>query len=125
MIVENQTPHPDREVERLVRRGLTGVSRPRVRDLWDQQRVIVHRRTAAADNREGFSPFDRSQPIEFWVEDSDRYPQPGARTWEEELELSAAHERWHQTHLTDPCPNERCEKVAEAYAHRQCQASGA
>lgn len=118
MRIINESSHPTAAVERIVRAGWTGRDRARVRDLWDRTPVVVvHRRVRRDDDREGFTPFDHSQPEELWVEDSDRYPQPGARDWQEELLLSAAHERYH---YDDPgsCPHGSCEVKAEAQAHR-------
>ena len=79
--------------------------------------VIVLPRTLRSDDREGFTPFDRSQPIRLWIEPPSRYPEGHwARDWRQELALSAAHEYWHWRHPDLGCPGGICERRAEAYA---------
>ncbi len=108
MIVENHTPYPDAEVARIVVQGYGRGPRP--------QRVMVGYRTLPNDTRLGFTPFDHRRPTWLWVEPPARYPQPGARSWREELFLSAAHEAYHYRDR-GPCPAGRCEVAAERAAH--------
>lgn len=110
MIVINHSTHPTWEVRALVERCMRG-------DRRHPPTVIVHNRADPKDDREGFTPFDRSKPIDLWVQPSSAYPQPGARTWVQELALSAAHEDYHYHHPGQPCPHNRCDRLAEAYAH--------
>ena len=107
--VVNCTEYPDAEVAGIVERAMVGSRR-------HPPTVLVRRRIRRADDREGFTPFDHSQPIDLWIEAANRYPQPGARCWQEELALSAMHEDYHFRHPNQPCPNNRCEREAEAYA---------
>ena len=107
--VRNETPFPDWEVRCLVERSMRG-------DRRTPPQVIVHYRKSPTDDREGFTPFDRSRPIDLWVEPAARYPEPGAKTWQMELALSAAHEDYHFRHPGQPCPHDSCERLAEAYA---------
>lgn len=116
MIVVNKTPYPSAEVERLVRRAMGGRGR-------DPGTVLVRYRELPSDSREGFTPFDHSEPTDLWVEPPYRYPQPGARTWRHELFLSAAHEAGHTRHK-GRCVGNRCEVLAEAYAHHRLRKVG-
>jgi hypothetical protein len=105
--VVNRSIYPTQLVTQLVEGEMRGSKR-------HPPTVVV---TMRADNANtlGFTPFDRSQPIDIYL--GHHYPQAGARTWEEELRLSAAHEDWHFRHPHDPCPDGRCERQAEGYAH--------
>lgn len=108
--VRNQTPYPDWEVRCLVERSMRG-------DRRHPPLVIVHYRENPRDDRQGFTPFDRSRPIDLWIEPANRYPQGlYARDWHQELALSAAHEDYHFRHPGQACPHDRCERLAEAYA---------
>lgn len=122
MDVVNRSSHPTAEVDRVVLAGWTGRERPRVRDLWRKRgpTIVVHRRVSHADDREGFTPFGHAGPVDLWVEDSNRYPQPGARDWRQELLMSAAHEHYHYLHNEAPgsCRHDACEVAAEAAARR-------
>ncbi len=110
VIVRNRTPFPTAEVTCLVERSMRG-------DRRQPPTVIVRLRSSRTDDREGFTPFDRSKPIDLWVEPASRYPEGVyARTWQMELALSAAHEDYHFRHPGQPCPHDRCERLAEAYA---------
>jgi hypothetical protein len=111
MQIQNRSSHPTREVERIVRRGYGAGPTPR--------RVIIHERVSRSDNREGWTPFDSSQPSELWIEPSSRYPEPGnARTWQQELFESAAHEA---AHFRNP---EASDATAERAAHARYRAAG-
>lgn len=107
--VVNHTPYPTPEVAYIVRRAMSDAGALPVR-------VVVNYRRSPTDTREGFTPFDRTKPTLIWVEPAGRYPEPGARSWREELFLDAAHEAGHTRH-PGPCPNGICETVAENYAH--------
>jgi hypothetical protein len=113
MRVINRTPwYGDAEVRRIVASNFRGEpGRPVT--------IIVSGRTLPSDTREGFTPFDRRLPVELWVEPPYRYPEPGARSWREELALSAAHESWHWHHPDRACPDGICERRAERYAHAE------
>lgn len=116
--VVNCTAYPDAEVAGIVERAMVGSrSHPPT--------VMVRKRIRRADGREGFTPFDRSRPIDLWVQSAGNYPQPGARCWQMELALSAAHEDYHYNHPNQPCPNNRCEREAEAYAQSLYRLQGA
>ena len=109
VIVVNRTHFADSEVDGIVERALLGSRRhPPV--------VVVQNRTKRSDDREGFTPFDRSQPIRLWVEAANRYPEPGAACWQQELALSALHEDYHYRHAGEACKGNSCEREAEAYA---------
>lgn len=110
VIVINKSTHPTWEVRSLVERCFRG-------DRHHPPTIIVHNRPNPNDDREGFTPFDRSQPVDIWLQPSRYYPQPGAKTWVEELALSATHESYHWNHPGQACPKGICEKWAEAYAH--------
>lgn len=109
--VVNRTSHPTAEVRAIVSDLMRGNPR-------NPPTVIVHPRLSPTDNREGWTPDDRSLPIELWIEPSSRYPEPGARTWQQELALSAAHEDYHFQHPGQACPRGVCDRLAEAYAHQ-------
>ena len=112
MIVDNRSSHPGAEVTRIVRRGYGRGSLP--------ARVIVHERSSRSDDREGWTPNDHSLPSELWVEPSSRYPEPGnARTWQQELFESAAHEADHFRRPGDSDPQ------AERAAQHRYRAQGA
>ncbi len=115
--VENRTTYPSAEVRRIVEHAMT-------RSHTRTPRVVVLVRRSTTDDRLGFTPFDSTQPIKLWVEPASRYPQPGARTWQEELAKSAAHEDYHFTHPNDPCPHNKCENTAEHYANRHFRLRG-
>lgn len=115
VIVTNETPYPTAEVARIVTRGFAGAG-PRPR------RVIVQYRTLRTDTRQGFTPYDHSKPVMLWVEPANRYPQPGARSWRDELFTSAAHEAHHYRH--PGCRGGQCEVAAESYAQRERKRSG-
>jgi hypothetical protein len=100
------------EVRRIVQANFPG-------DPRRPPTIIVLPRRSPADDREGFTPFDRSRPIRLWIEPPARYPEGRwARTWREELALSAAHEYWHWRHPDVTCPGGICERRAEGYARR-------
>jgi len=110
VIVENRTPYPDAEVSAIVTRGMdvgAGAKPKRVRVLY---------RTLPNDSRLGFTPYDHNQPISLWVEPANRYPQPGARTWRDELLTSTIHEAHHFRH--PGCHGAACETAAESYAQK-------
>ncbi len=102
MKVVNETPYPDGEVRKLVRSGMGRVQ---------PNEVDVHYRRSPKDDRLGFTPFDHSQPVDIWVEPPGRYPQPGARSWRDEVHQTAAHEAYHYTH-----PHGGSERAAETRA---------
>ncbi len=107
MVIVNRTPYPDAEVKRIVLRGARGVG-PK------PARVVVLYRTLPNDNRLGFTPYDKRKPMEMWVEPANRYPQRGAKSWQDELLQSTLHEMHHYRH--PGCHGNACEKSAEAYA---------
>jgi hypothetical protein len=111
VVVVNRSRHPSGDVAAIVRANIRGNPR-------HPRRVIVHDRERRSDDREGFTPFDPGGHIDLWVEPADRYPQPGARTWRQELAMSAAHEDYHARHPDRACPGNRCEARAESYARR-------
>jgi len=112
MIIENKTPYPDAEVAKIVRSAAAASPHgPK------PQLVVVRYRTLPADTRLGFTPYDHRYPMELWVEPPDRYPQPGARSWREELTLSTLHEMNHYRHKD--CHGQRCEAAAENYAQKE------
>ncbi len=121
VVVRNRTAYPTFEVSRIVKRYMEGdPAKPPV--------VEVLPRRSRTDDRLGFTPFDRRQPIKLWVEPESHYPQPGARSWREELAKSAAHEDSHFQHDGDlGCPRGTCEARAERHAlarYRQQSAGG-
>jgi hypothetical protein len=115
--IVNRTKYPTPEVQAIVRYAMTGRGRPRYSEAFqaEDRTVDVLPRPSPTDTREGFTPFDRSQPISLWVEAPNRYPQPDAKDPYEELFKSAAHEAWHDRHPDASCP--QCEVKAEGYAH--------
>jgi hypothetical protein len=109
--VVNETPYPTSLVRRIVLRHMRLSGEPR--------QVVVKLRRSKTDDRLGFYPFDPSAPITLWVEPADRYPQPGAKTWWEELGISAAHEDWHRCHPEEGCGDGGCERRAEGHGMRE------
>lgn len=109
VIVLNRSTYPDAEVTRIVEAAMLGSRRhPPV--------VVVAMRRLGARSQVGFTPYDPVAPIDLWVDVASRYPAAGARTWREELTLSAMHEDYHFRHPDVLCPGGRCEVAAEAYA---------
>ncbi len=112
VVVENRSRYPDSAVAAIVEGNMRGrPGRPAT--------VIVRNRNLPSDTRQGFTPYDTRAPIELWIEPAYRYPEPGARSWEQELALNAAHEDYHLRHPDRLCPDGRCEIAAEAWAHRE------
>jgi hypothetical protein len=112
--VVNASIYPTQRVTEIVESEMEGDRRhpPTVR--------VSMRRDS--QNTLAFTPFDHSLPIDLWL--GRHYPQPGARNWETELRLSAAHEDWHFHHPDAPCERDACETLAEGYAHRRVAAVG-
>lgn len=118
MQITNRSTHPSAEVERLVRQAYGTGRAP--------ARLIVHERSDPNDDREGFTPFDRNEPTDLWIEPANRYPQPGnARTWQQELFESAAHEAYHFRNPDRACPKGSCDRRAEHYARQRYASAGA
>jgi hypothetical protein len=110
--VENRTPYPTSVVRSVVRRHMRGTPRhPRL--------VVVGMRRGRSDDRQGFTPFNDALPIRIWLDPPSRYPQAGARSWWEELGLTAGHEDWHLRHPHEPCRDGGCERRAESHGHRE------
>lgn len=108
MIVENQTPYPNAEVRRIVTNGFANGGGKMPRKVR-----VLYRRSKTATNL-GFTPYDHSRPIDIWIEPANRYPQPGARSWRDELLTTSLHEAHHFRH--PGCRGKQCEVNAERYA---------
>ena len=115
-VIDNQTPYPDAEVRAIVTRGMNASAGPK------PAKVRVLYRTSRTDTRLGFTPYDRSRPMDIWIEPPDRYPQAGARSWRDELLTTTLHE---MNHYRNPgCRGDACEATAESYAQGCRRAKG-
>ena len=110
MHVENRTAYPDGEVARIISRGMGGGAVP--------ARVIVSYRSGPSDDRQGFTPFDRTQPTTMHLDRPTAYPQSGAKSWQDELIATAGHEAWHYRNPAASCVHDSCEIKAERVGQR-------
>jgi hypothetical protein len=118
VVVRNRTAYPTPEVSRIVKRYMEG-------NPAKPPTVVVLPRRSKSDDRLGFTPFNRKEPIKLWVEPASHYPQSGARSWREELAKSAAHEDSHFQHDGDlNCPRGTCESRAERHAQARYRRLG-